>query len=125
MRAKKKIVRLRHQQPLMSNAEIGREVGVSRSYVADILKKNDLVTNVPHQLYIKHCAICGNVMNKRRLSLTCSQHCRFLYGRIKVECSYCTVEFYLRRSEVVQRYKRGYKNIHCSRLCYTRGRRDV
>jgi predicted nucleic acid-binding Zn ribbon protein len=125
MRAKKKIVRLRHQQPLMSNAEIGRKVGVSRSYVADILKKNDLVTNVPHQLYIKHCAICGNVMNKRRPSLTCSQHCRFLYNRIKVECAYCTVEFYLRRSEVVQRYKRGYRNIHCSRLCYNRSRRDV
>lgn len=125
MRAKKKVVRLRNQHPLMSNAEIGRKIGVSRAYVSTVLKKNNLVTNVPHKLNIKYCEICGSVMNSRKPSLTCSPHCRFLYNRIKVECSYCTVEFYLRRSEVSQRYKRGYKNIYCSRLCYTRGRRDV
>ncbi len=125
MRAKKKIVRLRNQHPLMSNAEIGRKIGVSRAYVSTVLKKNNLVTNVPHKLNIKYCEICGSVMNSRKPSLTCSPHCRFLYNRIKVECSYCTVEFYLRCSEVSQRYKRGYKNIYCSRLCYTRGRRDV
>jgi len=124
MRPKKKIVRLRNQHPLMSNAEIGRKVGVSRSYVHTILKKNDLVTNVPRTLTIKHCVLCGNVMKGKKLSLTCSQRCRFLYNRIKVECSYCTVEFYLRRSEVSQRYKRGYKNIYCSRLCYNRGQRN-
>ena len=124
MRAKKKIVRLRNQHPLMSNADIGRRVGVSRAYVFNILKANDLVTNVPHKLHIKHCAICGNVMNNRLPSLTCSQHCRFLYNRIKVKCSYCTVEFYLRRSEVAQRYGRGHKNIYCSRLCYNRARRN-
>lgn len=124
MRPKKKIVRLRNQHPLMSNAEIGRKVGVSRSYVYNILKKNDLVTNVPRKLTIKHCTVCGIVMKGKKLSLTCSQRCRFLHNRIKVECSYCTVEFYLRRSEVSQRYKRGYKNIYCSRLCYNRGRRD-
>ena len=124
MRAKKKIVRLRNQHPLMSNADIGRKVGVSRAYVFTILKSNDLVTNVPHKLHIKHCVICGNVMNNRLPSLTCSRHCRFLYNRIKVECSYCTVEFYLKRSEVSQRHGRGHKNIYCSRLCYNRGRRN-
>ena len=73
MRPKKKIIRLRNQHPLMSNAEIGRKVGVSRSYVYNILKKNDLVTNVPRKLTIKHCTICGNVMKGKKLSLTCSQ----------------------------------------------------
>jgi len=125
MRAKKKVVRLRNQHPLMSNAEIGRKIGVSRAYVFNVLKKNDLVTNVPHKLDILYCVICGNVMKGKRFSLTCSPRCRFLYNRIKVKCSYCTVEFYLRRSEISQRYKRGYKNIYCSRLCYNRGRRDV
>ena len=124
MRAKKKIVRLRNQHPLMSNADIGRKIGVSRAYVFNVLKANDLVTNVPHKLHIKHCAICGNVMNNRLPSLTCSRHCRFLYNRIKVECSYCTVEFYLRRSEISQRYGRGHKNIYCSRSCYDRARRN-
>ena len=125
MRPKKKIVRLRHRHPLMSNADIGRKVGVSRSYVFNVLKKHDLITNVPHMLTIKHCLICEKVMNGKKISATCSPQCRFLYNRIKVTCSYCTVDFYLRRSEISQRYARGHRNIYCSRLCYNRSRRDV
>ena len=72
MKAKNKIVRLRHKNPLMSNAEIGRQVGVSRDYVGDILKKNGLVTKVPHKSYIKYCDICGNPRAKWRRIPVCS-----------------------------------------------------
>ena len=125
MKPKNKIVRLRNKYPLMSNADIGREVGVSRVYVFSILKKNDLITKVPLKKHVKYCDICGDVMNNHRASPTCSPHCRFLYNRIKVTCSYCTVDFYLRRSEVTQRYDRGYKNIYCSRICYNKSQKDV
>ena len=125
MKPKNKIVRLRNKYPLMSNAEIGREIGVSRVYVYNILKKNDLITNVPRKTKVKYCDICGNTMNNRRKSSTCSPHCRFLYNRIRVTCSFCTIDFYLRRSEVEQRYKRGYKNIYCSRICYYKGQKDI
>ena len=125
MKPKNKIVRLRNKYPLMSNADIGREVGVSRVYVFSILKKNDLITKVPLKKHVKYCDICGDVMNNHRASPTCSPHCRFLYNRIRVTCSYCTVDFYLRRSEVTQRYNRGHKNIYCSRGCYNKSQKDV
>ena len=54
MKPKNKIVRLRNKYPLMSNAEIGREIGVSRVYVYNILKKNDLITNVPRKNKVKY-----------------------------------------------------------------------
>ena len=125
MKPKNKIIRLRNKYPLMSNAEIGREIGVSRVYVYSILKKNNLVTNVPRKKHVQYCEICGNVMDHKKVNPTCSPHCRFLYNRIRVTCSYCTVEFYLRRSEVVQRYRRGYKNIYCSRGCYNKSQKDI
>ena len=124
MKPKNKIVRLRNKYPLMSNAEIGRQVGVSRDYVGDILKKNGLVTNVPRQTFKKHCDICGNLISKWRRIPVCSSRCRFLYFRIRVTCSYCKVDFHLKRGEVAQRYRRGYNNIYCSRSCYDRYRRE-
>lgn len=124
MRAKNRIIRLRHKNPLMSNAEIGRQIGVSRDYVGDILKKNGLVTRVPHKPYVKYCDICGNPRAKQRRIPVCSSRCRFLYFRIRVTCSYCKIDFYLKRGEVVQRYRRGYNNIYCSQKCHTRKRYD-
>ena len=118
MKAKNRIVRLRHKNPLMSNAEIGRQVGVSRDYVGDILKKNGLVTKVPRTPHIKYCDICGNPRANKRLTPVCSPRCRFLYFRVRVTCSYCKVDFYLKRGEVAQRYRRGYNNIHCSKKCF-------
>ena len=67
MKPKNKIVRLRNKYPLMSNAEIGREIGVSRVYVYNILKKNDLITNVPRKNKVKYCILI-NLVNSYNLS---------------------------------------------------------
>lgn len=124
MKPKNKIVRLRNKYPLMSNAEIGRQVGVSRDYVGDILKKNNLITRVPHKPHIKYCEICGNPRDKWRRFPVCSPKCRFLYFRIRVTCSYCKIDFYLKRGEIAQRHRRGYNNIYCSQSCFRRYRRE-
>ena len=124
MKAKNRIVRLRNKYPLMSNAEIGRQIGVSRDYVGDILKKNGLVTRVPHKAYVEYCDICGNPRSKGRRIPVCSPRCRFFYFRIRVTCSYCKVDFYLKRGEIAQRYRRGYNNIHCSQKCFIRKRHE-
>ena len=108
----------------LSNAEIGRQVGVSRDYVGDILKKNGLVTKVPHKFYMKYCDICGNPRAKWLRTPVCSSRCRFLYFRIRVTCSYCKIDFYLKRGEVAQRYRRGYNSIYCSRKCFRRKRNE-
>ena len=105
MKAKNKIVRLRHKYPLMSNAEIGRQIGVSRNYVREVLQKNDLITRVPIKKHTKYCEICSIPIPTWKKYPVCSSKCRFLYFRIKVTCSYCTSDFYLMRGEVAQRYR--------------------
>ena len=125
MKPKNKIIRLKTKYPLMPNAEIGEQVGVSRGYVYKVLRNNNLNTIVPKKRKVKYCEICGKVMDIRKVRPVCSNPCRFLYYRIRVTCSYCTIDFYLKRGEVVQRYKRGYNNIYCSRSCYNKGQRKV
>ena len=124
MKAKNKIIRLRHRHPLMSNAEIGRKIGVSRNYVRKVLQKNHLITKVPRKTPTKYCDICGIPIPAGRKNPVCSSKCHFLYFRIKVTCTYCKINFYLKRGEVAQRYKRGYNNIYCSQSCYRRQKKE-
>ena len=123
MKAKNKIVRLRHRFPLMSNAEIGRKIGVSRNYVREVLQKNHLITRVPRKIHTKYCEICGIPIPIWKRNPVCSSKCRFLYFRIRVTCTYCRVDFYLKRGELSQRYRRGYNNIYCSQSCFRKQRR--
>ena len=62
MKAKNKIVRLRNKYPLMSSSEISKKVGVSRVYVHNILKQNDLQTKVPKPQKVVYCKECGDVV---------------------------------------------------------------
>ena len=118
-----KILQLRNENPLMNSVEIGKTVGVSKQYVHKILKKEGLVTYVPKRKTIYKCKLCDNVLPKGKRTV-CSPECHFKYYRIPVTCSFCHVGFYLKRSEVAQRYKRRYNRIHCSRTCYNKDRRD-
>ena len=57
MKAKNKIVRLRKKHPFMSSSEISRKVGVTRIYVHNILKDNNLETNVPKPQKVIYCKV--------------------------------------------------------------------
>ena len=117
------IIQLRKDNPLMTSPEIGKVVGgVSKQYVHKILRKADLNTYVPKRRQIKRCLVCNDpTPNKTK---TCPGLCHFQYYRIKVTCAFCHIEFYLARAQVIQRYRRHYKNIYCSRKCVYRGMRD-
>ena len=122
MGSKDKIIQLRTENPLMNSVEIGTEVGVSKQYVHKILRKEGLHTSVPKKKRFNRCKQCNEPV-KPSVNI-CSGTCHFNYYRIKVTCSFCHVDFYLQRSEVTQRYKRGYNNIYCSKPCYYKGRKD-
>ena len=123
MKPKNMILRLRTKNPLMNSVEIAKKIGVSKQYVHSILKKNDLVTNVPKPK--KHVQVCLNCdiihIDKRRF---CSDDCRFKYTNILVECSFCHVQFYRKRQVLKRNYGYGYKQIYCSHSCMYRGRSD-
>ena len=124
MRNKKKIIRLRNQQPLLTGSEIGRKLNVSKQYVHKILKDANLNNRQPHyKKKIEHCMVCRNVTpNNQQLCPTGECNQKYFYA--DVECSFCHYKFKLQRSHVIQRYKRGMKHIYCSRKCYGRGQRD-
>ena len=122
MSSKEQIIQLRTENPLMNSVEIGTEVGVSKQYVHKILRKEGLHTSVPKKKKFNRCKQC-NEPDGPRVNI-CSGACHFTHYRIKVTCSFCHVDFYLKRSEVTQRHKRGYNKIYCSKPCYYKGRKD-
>ena len=123
MSSKEQIIQLRTENPLMNSVEIGTEVGVSKQYVHKILRKEGLHTSVPKRKKFNRCKQCNEPVGPR--VNICSGSCHFLYYRIKVTCSFCHEDFYLKRSEVIQRHRRKYKNIYCSKPCSDKGRKDA
>ncbi len=116
MKAKNKIIRLRNKHPFMSSSEIGRKVGVTRIYVHNILKKNNLQTNVPKPQNVVYCKVCGDVCtDKGRIH---EGECTFKSRFMKLTCSWCKVPFYRRKSIVRIRIKNKLKNIYCTHKCY-------
>ena len=122
MSSKEQIIQLRTENPLMNSVEIGNEVGVSKQYVHMILRKADLNTRVPKKKKFNRCKQCNEPINPRKN--ICSDKCHFTYYQIKVTCSFCHVDFYLKRSEVTQRHRRRYNKIYCSKPCYYKGRKE-
>ena len=62
MRNKKKIIRLRTRQPLLTGSEISRKLNVSKQYVHQVLKKAGLNNRQPHyKKRIIFCKVCGNM----------------------------------------------------------------
>ena len=117
------IIQLRKDNPLMNSAEIGKAVGdVSRQYVHKILRGVGLNTNVPRKRKFKRCLVCNEPTPTK--AKVCPGKCHFTYYKVKVNCAFCHVEFYLDRAQVTQRYRRRYTNIYCSRKCVYRGMRD-
>ena len=121
MKAKNKIVRLRNKYPLMSSSEISKKVGVSRVYVHNILKQNDLQTKVPKPQKVVYCKECGEITtDKGRIH---KGECTFNSRFMRLTCSWCKIPFYRRKTIVKVRIKNKLKNIYCSYKCNAEYRR--
>ena len=124
MRNKKKIIRLRTRQPLLTGSEISRKLNVSKQYVHQVLKKAALNNRQPHyKKRIIFCKVCGNMTPDNQM-ICPTEECQRKYYHVDVECSFCHHKFQLQRSHVIQRYQRGMKHIYCSQKCYGLGQRD-
>ncbi len=115
-----KIIQHRYNNPHDTLQQIGDAFGVSRQYIYKVLKQNNVPTiRAKKMKNVRHCKICGEISTK----LVHDGSCHFQYYNIKVNCSFCRVPFYRKRSQIIQKYNNGYNNIYCSNRCYYRGKR--
>jgi len=124
MKTDKKIIKMRKQQPLLTGSEMGRILNVSRQYVSRILKEADLHNIQPtYKRVTVQCKVCGKT-TPRGQQICPLGECREQYYNIDVTCSFCKYSFRIKRGHIIQRHKRGLKNIYCSHECYAKGKRD-
>ena len=114
------IIKIRKQNPLLSNQNIAEKVGCTRQYVHRVIRKASL-PNPPRKRNVQFCKICGSESTAKVHKGRCS----YEYYRPEVVCSFCRVKFRRHLTALRQGYIRGYANIYCSERCYHRGRVDV
>jgi hypothetical protein len=115
-----KIIQHRYNNPHDTLQQIGDAFGVSRQYIYKVLKQNNVPTiRAKKMKNVRHCKICEEISTK----LVHDGSCHFQYYNIKINCSYCRVPFYRKRSQIIKKYNSGYNNIYCSNGCYYRGKR--
>tara|TARA_E500000318_G_C3511611_1_gene192552 strand:- start:243 stop:626 length:384 start_codon:yes stop_codon:yes gene_type:complete len=116
---KPKIIKLRKNNPLMSNAEIAEKVGCSRQYIHRLLKKEDF-PNPPRPKKIRLCEVCKKESTRKVHKGRCS----YEYYKIELTCAFCRIKFKRDRSAVMQGYRKGFSDIYCSAECVQKGRKD-
>ena len=106
-----KIIQYRYDNPHDTLQQIGDAFNVSSPYIHRVLKENNIPTlRAKRQKGVKHCLVCREISTTR----VHKGSCHFKYYNLKVNCNYCTIPFYRKRSQIVQKYNEGYKNIYCS-----------
>ena len=113
---KQSVFTLREDHPDWTLDAIGKEVGVTRERVRQILKKKGMPTK--SKRIPKLCSVCGVRVEASRKF--CSPECRRKNSSITFQCSFCGVDVTWARSVYNAQKRRGYKNIHCSRECSIR-----
>jgi len=128
---RRRIAKLRSENPNLSGADIARVVGVCRERVSYVLMVEGLATKVPpaprpH----RYCLNCGKELIKN--TYFCNRDCRSAASRMTLVCDVCGSHFERTRGEI-----RKSRNIHsshtfCSKRCQGRwlgktygGRRNV
>ncbi|OGZ98718.1 MAG: hypothetical protein A3C07_00320 [Candidatus Sungbacteria bacterium RIFCSPHIGHO2_02_FULL_47_11] len=126
-----KVVDLRLEHSDYSCAKIGREIGLARERVRQILKKAGRFTRVSC-----YCYFCGQAFRQKELRATsvivkrgngrigkrifqcisCARR-RKKERWVTLECEVCHKKFERRRSKVQQAIKLGYRHTRCSDRC--------
>lgn len=134
MKLKNKIIRLRKNDPYIKSAQIARELNVSRSYVTDVLKKNNLdtVAEKPPERY-KECITCSELIlpslafkgSNRSVKFFCNYKCYDAYANPTLICKACGKQFQRSRKRIKQNERNKLEGTYCSDECYQIGRVPV
>jgi hypothetical protein len=114
-----KIIQYRYDNPHDTLQQIGNAFKVSRQYIHEVLKNNDIPTiRAKRQKGTRYCLVCKELST----TLVHKGTCHFQYYNIKLTCTYCRVPFYRKRADIVHKYHRGYGKNYCSQQCFHKHR---
>ena len=116
------IIKYRQEKPHETLQSIADHFKVSKPYIHKVLKNNNIPTKRAKIKTVKYCLFCGEVTPRQRR--LCPGRCSYEYYNIKVNCAFCRIPFFRKRSQIVQKYNYGYNKIYCSNRCFYRGQRD-
>jgi hypothetical protein len=120
MPTRQQAIVLRQENPFLSMVDIAKQLNVSKQRIHFILKQEKLPTASIKRKKVVYCKVCGLATKGAK---TCNK-CHFKYYFLLVNCAFCHIPFYLKRSEIIRRQNYGYNKIYCGRTCYYRGQRD-
>lgn len=108
-------IRLRKDNPCLTSSDIGRELGVTRERIRQILARDALPTRRLHQEYV--CQQCGTTIQQPRRF--CSLKCRFEYNHPVIECDQCGKLFRRDTSKILAsaRNPLSFGRFFCNRHC--------
>ena len=103
-----RVKEIRATNPCLSMLKIGKQVGISRERVRQILKSEKMRTKIPTKSKTYTCAVCGKKFSlspsdiiRGCTGLCCSRQCRTKYCAITFICEVCGREFTCPQSEVL------------------------
>ena len=111
----------RIESPYVTLADIGRQVGVSRQYVYEVLVRSGVPTLRAKMQHYTICKVCDQRI-ENSLAKVHKGRCHGLYYYLVVHCYKCNSNWHMRRGEFKQKLERGHRYIYCSRSCYIQDR---
>ena len=120
---KTRIITFTQDHPSLTLREIGENFNVSKQYIHKVLRKNNITRTRLKFKKVAYCSICGNPTEKT--AKVCAGNCYFQYYYIRVNCAFCRVSFYKKRSQIVQSHANNQKHLYCSMKCYGKGQSDL
>lgn len=126
---REKIIELREKYPDISQAEMARQIGVTRERIRQLLNILELpLVPIPEgRITIRECANCNisfehfNIkINQPKKKVFCNIDCEIKYRWVDLTCCQCQGTYYIKRARYNARKRRGYNLNFCNKSCQGR-----
>ena len=130
-RRRKEILLYNELDPLATLIEIGEQFGVTKQYISQFLRSNNIVQGTTKRRKdsrpIRYCKHCGKRTQMASYGVyypvVCPE-CKFYHKKLLVHCAFCKTPFYREKNTIRYTRKNKEKMIYCSLSCYHKGEKD-
>jgi len=120
---RRKVIALRSLDLSMRMSQIGKQIGISRQRVYQILRDEGLPTKhlvTKHQTKCYACQVCGTISKSK----FCCDECKNKWTLIPIICSGCGKLFFRSSRVLIANYRRRQGFLFCSKQCTGKWLRD-